>query len=119
MAPERLRIAVVGSRDFPSSDIVERFVYMLPRDVIVVSGGARGVDSWAEATAKHWRRDTDTYKADWAKHGKVAGFVRNNAIVKNCDIVVAFLHNGSKGTKHTISLAKYFGKPCYVVRTKS
>ena len=107
----------MGSRDFPHPGIVDRVVYLLPRDVVIVSGGARGVDSWAEATAKHWRRDTLIFKPDWAKHGRVAGFIRNNEIVRNCDMVIAFLHKSSKGTKHTISLAKYFDKPCYIVRT--
>ena len=118
MPPERVKVAIVGSRDFPYPALVDRVVYLLPRDIVIVSGGASGVDSWAEATAKHWRKDTLIFKPDWAKHGRVAGFIRNNEIVRNCDIVIAFLHKSSKGTKHTISLAKYLGKPCYVVRTK-
>lgn len=110
-----IRVAVVGSRDFPSQYIVERFVYELPPDVVIVSGGARGVDTWAEQTAKHHGRTVDIYIPNWSAHGKSAGFIRNNTIVRNCDIVVAFWYNNSKGTKHTIQLAKYLKKPCVIV----
>lgn len=82
-----------------------------------MSGGARGVDSWAVATALHHGRETLVFEPDWAKHGKVAGFVRNNEIVRNCDLVVAFHFGNSKGTKHTIGLCKYLKVPCLVVKT--
>jgi len=116
--PKFPRVAVVGSRDFPSQVIVERFVYMLPKQWTVVSGGARGVDSWAADTALHHRRDVLVYKAEWAKFGKSAGFVRNNQIVRDVDVIVAFHHNNSHGTKHTIQLARYLKKPCIIVRTQ-
>jgi hypothetical protein len=116
MMEEFPRIAVVGSRDFFSQDMVERFVYLLPRKWTIVSGGARGVDKWAEQTAKHHRRHTDIYEPDWKKYGKVAGFIRNNEIVRNCDIVVAFWDGRSKGTKHSIQLARYLNKPCIIVK---
>ena len=113
------RVAVVGSRDFPSKAMVERFVYLLPKDWTIVSGGARGVDAWAEGTAKCWGRHTDIYEPNWAKHGKAAGYIRNNYIVRNADVVVAFHHDNSRGTKHTIQLAKYLNKPCVIVRLQN
>jgi len=112
------RIAIVGSRDFPSQWAVESFVYQLPRSWTIVSGGARGVDKWAAQTALHHRRDLVVYEADWPKHGKAAGFIRNNEIVRNADIVVAFWDGKSKGTKHSIQLCKYLKVPCVIVRMK-
>jgi len=112
-----IRIGIVGSRDFPSQYLVERVVYELPKDAVIVSGGARGVDSWAAATALHHGRETVVHKPDWGKHGKVAGFIRNNEIVRDCDLVVAFYDGKSRGTKHTISLCSYLGVPCVVVKT--
>lgn len=109
------KIAVVGSRDFPDQRIVERFVFLLPRHWTIVSGGARGVDRWAEETANYWRRHTDIYPANWNKYGKSAGYIRNNEIVNNCDIVVAFWDLKSKGTKHTIQLARSLNKPCIII----
>lgn len=113
------RIAVVGSRDYFSKYLVERFVYLLPREWTVVSGGSRGVDSWAEQTAQHHFRYVDVYYANWKKFGKSAGFIRNNEIVNNCDAVVAFWDGKSKGTRHTIQLAKNLNKPCIIIRKKN
>ncbi len=117
LTPVPVRFAVVGSRDFPSEDMVVSTVYRLPRNAIIVSGGAKGVDTWAEKTARYHGKVVDIYPANWKKYGKSAGFIRNNDIIKNSDIVIAFLHNGSRGTKHSISLAKYLNKPCIIVRT--
>lgn len=110
------KIAVIGSRDFPNQYLVERVVYLFPRNWIVVSGGARGVDTWAAETAKHHRRKTEVKHAEWGKYGKSAGFIRNNEIVRSADLVIAFWSGNSKGTKHTIQLAKYLNKPCFIVR---
>jgi hypothetical protein len=109
------RIAIVGSRDYPSQHLVERFTYLIPRQWTIISGGARGVDKWAEETAKQWNRPIRVHKPQWGIYGKRAGFIRNNAIVRDSDIVVAFHHNNSRGTAHTISLAKYLSVPCIIV----
>jgi hypothetical protein len=48
-------VAVVGSRDFPNIPLVEWFVRRLADKhpgTVVMSGGARGVDKAAEATAR-------------------------------------------------------------------
>lgn len=110
------RIAVVGSRDFKSQYAVERLVYLMPQTWTVVTGGARGVDKWAEQTARHYLRDVVVYEPDWKKYGKSAGFIRNNEIVRDCDVVVAFWDGKSKGTKHSIQLARYLKKPCIILR---
>ena len=39
----RARIAVIGSRKFPSAHAVQTFAAALPDDSLVVSGGAAGV----------------------------------------------------------------------------
>ena len=112
----KVRLAVIGSRDFPSRYLVERLIYEIPKDIVLVSGGARGVDTWVEVAAKHHNRQIDIYPANWSQHGKNAGFVRNNQIIRNSDLVLAFWSDKSKGTKHSIQLAKYLGKTCIVVK---
>lgn len=44
-----MKLAVVGSREGADLGHVEGFVLELPADVVLVSGGAEGVDSTAEA----------------------------------------------------------------------
>lgn len=112
------KVAIVGSRGFSNRYLVDRLVYLLPKEWTIVTGGARGVDTWAEETAKHHLRHVRIHKADWKKFGRAAGFVRNNQIVRDCDIVIAYWDGVSKGTRHTIQLTKSLKKPCIIVRLK-
>jgi len=105
-----VRVAVVGSRDYPDLAQVGRYIRALPRGTVVVSGGARGVDSRAESAARNAGLVTDIYLADWDLHGKKAGYVRNMLLVDACDKLVAFWDGTSRGTKHAIELARSAGK---------
>ena len=109
-----MRIAIVGSRNYPALDDVRRYVNSLPADTVIVSGGARGVDITAEEAARKRGLATFIYPADWTKYGKQAGFRRNRQIVEDCDQVVAFWDGKSHGTAHSLRLAVAMGKPFVV-----
>lgn len=76
-----------------------------------MSGGARGVDIIAERAARARDLSTHIIFADWTKHGKSAGYRRNVAIVAVAHRVVAFWDGQSRGTKHTVDIARKAGKP--------
>jgi nucleoside 2-deoxyribosyltransferase len=82
---------------------------------VVVSGGARGVDLEAEGAARARGLAVQIFPADWDKYGKRAGFLRNQQIVDAADTVVAFHDGVSRGTLHTIGLAKAAGKPVRII----
>lgn len=125
-----MRVAVVGSRRFPSRPL---FDMLLARTIrqgdTIVSGGARGPDTWAEAYARANGLDVTVYPAAWetpcphgARHeryhtnGQVyyscQGHARNTTIVENCDRVVAFvMPDRTGGTEDTIRKALAAGKP--------
>lgn len=103
------RIAIVGSRDFPNLDQVREYIRTLPSDTVVVSGGARGVDRTAEGEATKLGLTVLSIRPDWDKYGKRAGFLRNEDIVRFAEKLVAFWDGKSKGTKHSIDLAKGYG----------
>jgi len=44
-------VAIIGSRRRKDEEVIRAFVRSLPSDTIVVSGGAKGVDQWAENEA--------------------------------------------------------------------
>ncbi len=112
---ENIRVAIVGSRGFQRRDWVVEFVKNLPPNVTVVSGHcANSPDVWAEKVAKERGLPTLIFPADWGEHGKAAGFIRNKLIVEAADIIVAFWDEESRGTKHTMDLAKAAGKPVQV-----
>lgn len=83
----------------------------LPKDFYLIQGGAKGVDDTALDWAVVNFCDGVTFKADWDKFGKSAGFIRNNQMLNEGkpDLVVAF--PGGKGTKMMVELAKKAGVP--------
>ena len=107
-------IAIVGSRDYPDWTHVTRYVDKLPWATVVISGGARGVDTVAVRYAAQRSLMTEVYKAYWNLHGKAAGMIRNQKIVDAADKVVAFWDGKSRGTADTIAKARKAGKPCEV-----
>lgn len=111
-----MNVAIVGSREFGDLKQVVAFVNALPAGTVVVSGGARGVDSIAEAAAKRRGLETCIYPADWLRWGKSAGIQRNVDIVHKADVIVAFWDGRSRGTEYTIELARVKGKALHVVR---
>lgn len=101
------RVAVVGSRNYPHCADIQDFIAHLPEDAIVVSGGARGVDTWAVEAAQARGLETVVH---------AAGIARNRIIVNDCHYMVAFWDGSSTGTKHAIDTARAAGK-YVVVRT--
>jgi predicted Rossmann fold nucleotide-binding protein DprA/Smf involved in DNA uptake len=79
-----------------------------------VSGGAKGVDTWAESEARRLGMSTMIFPAKWHLLGKMAGYARNRDIVDAADEVVAFWDGRSRGTAHTAEIAERAGKPVRV-----
>lgn len=109
-----MRIAIVGSRDYPDFDAVRAYVRTLPAGTIVVSGGARGVDTAAEEEAKQRGLEVKVWPADWARYGRRAGYLRNKEIEADSDRCAAFWYGQSPGTKSTIDLFRFAHKPVEV-----
>ena len=110
-----IRVAVVGGRDFNDYDRMCRVLDSTPRDIIeIVSGGAKGADTLAKRYALEHNIQYTEHLPDWKTHGKSAGYKRNVLIVNDADIVVAFWDGCSRGTKHTIDIAKAKNKELYV-----
>lgn len=109
-----MKLAIIGSRGYTNLPAVKTYVHSLPRDVIVVSGGARGVDTYAVLEASRREMQTQVYPADWHKHGKSAGMIRNKHMLSQVDAVTAFWDGSSKGTKHAIGFARARGIPVVV-----
>lgn len=107
-----MKVAIVGSRDYPALHIVRSYVAKLkvhePR-AVVISGNARGVDAAAQDEALKLAMRVYIIPADWSL-GRGAGYARNVEIVEEADVVVAFWDGQSRGTQHDIDLAKKHNK---------
>lgn len=110
-----MKIAIIGGRDFNNYDMVKETMSQYSPTAIV-SGGARGADSLARKYVTDNNIQLIEFLAEWDKYGRGAGFIRNKDIVANSDLVIAFWDGNSRGTQHSINLAKKANKELVVVR---
>lgn len=110
-----MQLAVIGSRTFDDFDLMVTTLDKFPNPTII-SGGARGADQLAARYARLRNAPLIEYLPDWNKHGKAAGFIRNQLIVDAADAVIAFWDGQSRGTAHSIDLARKARKRLLVVR---
>ena len=113
---ESVRVAVIGSRGITTVDLSQ---YIPKNCCLIVSGGAKGVDTIAEQYAKAHGIEIMIIRPDYEKYGRSAPIRRNDLIVDNADMVLAFWDGNSHGTKYTIDYAKRTGKPVKVYVPKN
>jgi hypothetical protein len=88
---------------------------------VIITGGAGGVDTFAHKWAMAGGFPTQVMRADWDKHGKRAGFVRNVAMLDEAGAggyVIAIWDGESRGTAHTITEARKRGMRVTIFRTE-
>ena len=111
-----MKVGIIGSRGFNNYELVDEVMNEHIDEVeVIVSGGAKGADTIGEFWAKQNNKNLLIFKPEWGKFGKRAGFIRNQDIVKNSDLVLAFWDGQSKGTKNSIDLCEKFGIPVKVI----
>lgn len=117
------RVGIVGSRDYPSKSDIASFVNKLPDGTEVISGGARGVDTWAVQAAE--KRGLPTHVFHPNKHipSPQRYFARNTQIVDRAWVIVAFsvTRDGTtptRGTSDTLRKAEKAGIPAITVLRK-
>lgn len=111
-----MKVAVVGGRDFADTKLLADTLDQVRSFDCLVSGKARGADSLAESYADLWNIPKIIHVPEWKKYGKGAAFIRNQLIIDDADIVVAFWDGKSKGTKDSIDRADKKGVPVIIVR---
>jgi len=84
-----MRVAIVGSRNYSNPAQVAEYVMWLPRDTVVISGAAPGVDSWALHVADAIGLKWEAYPANWEAFGRSAGPIRNAVMVAKSERAMA------------------------------
>lgn len=86
-----MRILVCGGRDFLDEDFLCEVLEEIQPDEII-SGMARGADSFAANYAEKASIDLLKFPANWTKYGKAAGPIRNQQMLDEGkpDLVIAF-----------------------------
>lgn len=104
-----MRVLVCGSRNFENWPWVHAELDKLEGVGTIIEGGATGVDRIAQewGIRKGWT--IETYAANWVKHGKAGGPIRNKQMLDEGkpDLVIAF--PGGKGTANMVKQAREAG----------
>jgi hypothetical protein len=104
-----MRVLVCGGRDFHDIELVNVVLAELDKSIgitTIIHGKAKGADTlggvWGEANQK----EILVFPADWKKHGKRAGPIRNQQMLDegHPDLVVAF--PGGNGTEHMKKISR-------------
>jgi len=120
---QKMKIIIAGSRTITNKYLINRNIFkgiesLVPfskiDETIIISGGARGVDTEGESWAKSFGFPVKRFLPEWNKYGKKAGFLRNKEMINEADALIAIWDGKSKGTEHTINLAKEKNIPFYV-----
>lgn len=115
------KLAIIGSRTFYDYTKLEHLATNICDKLgitTIVSGGAKGADLLGERFADEKNLKKLIFIPDWDKHGKSAGYKRNVDIVTNSDIVLALWDGESKGTQHSMNIAKSQNKHVIVYNYK-
>lgn len=103
-----MKTIIAGSRDITDYEVVKKAIESCDFITVtsVISGGARGVDYLGEKWAKDNKIPYEIIPADWVYYKKRAGFIRNLAMARHADALIAIWDGASPGTKHMINTAR-------------
>lgn len=108
-----MKVLVCGGRDFNDALTLGSWLGGIHKNngpiTLLIEGGARGADYMAREFAKWSGIPTQTFEADWTKHGRAAGPIRNQQMLDEGkpDLVVAF--EGGDGTRDMVTKARAAG----------
>lgn len=107
-----LRVLICGSRDWTDYERIYAILEgIAPYVACVIEGEARGADSLARRAAESLGIPVLKFPADWNKHGRAAGPIRNQQMLDEGkpNRVLAFQLHNSSGTTDMIRRAKKAG----------
>jgi DNA-binding MurR/RpiR family transcriptional regulator len=107
---EERRVLICGGRDYDDAPAMEAALRrLLQHGDVVIHGGARGADAMAgDIAGRLLGHAVEVYPADWHKHGKAAGPIRNQQMLgTGIDLVIAF--SGGRGTADMVNRARRAG----------
>ena len=107
-----MRVLVCGGRDFNDEKALRYAMNSVTagaENVVIIHGGARGADSLAGLIADKAGVPVEVFPADWDRHGKRAGFVRNTQMLVEGKPDLVLAAPGGKGTAMMVEIARKAG----------
>ena len=96
------RMAAIAQTFFRIRALKEKFKERL----VVLTGGASGVDTYAMQAAQELGIPLRTSRPDYQKYGKRAPLIRDEQMVDHAHHVIGFWNGVSSGTGHTLKYAR-------------
>ena len=118
---EEFKLIVAGGRDFKDAELLSRTINDMAtriyadKAISIVTGMAQGADLLAYYFAVKHNVVTYKFPADWNKHGKSAGMIRNKEMGDFSDGLLAFWDQKSRGTRQMIEYMQSLNKPAHIV----
>lgn len=107
-----MKLLIAGSRSITDYDLSPH----VPDGVdLIITGGAKGVDTLGEAYARRRGIPTVTVKPAYEKYGRAAPILRDEEMVDMADAVLVVWDGKSRGSKHTADYARKTGKQLILV----
>lgn len=119
-----MKLIIAGTRDLDIDDLfMDRLIGLficphtpdLPKNFEIVSGGASGIDSCGECFARGLDIKVTRFPANWEKHGKAAGPIRNKEMAKYADALLLIWNGVSHGSANMKDEMRRLNKPIYEV----
>lgn len=113
------RVIITGSRDWDDEDkiesVIDMFVDLFGDELVIVHGACpEGADIIAKTICERKGITMDPHPAEWGKHGRAAGPIRNAKMVGlGAELVAAFPEGIAKGTRGCMKLAADADLPVY------
>lgn len=116
-----MKLLVAGSRDITDALFIRQHIALhiqrrgFPENIELISGMARGVDTIAANFAQDCNLILHKFPADWDKHGRSAGYIRNKEMGECADELLAFWDGKSNGTKNMIDIMRILKKKTTII----
>ena len=107
-----MKLLIAGSRTIENFDLSP---YIPTNTILIISGGAKGVDSLAEKYADQNKISKLIVRPQYHRFGKAAPLKRNEEMISLADKVLVIWDGKSNGAKHMITHAKKALKPITII----
>lgn len=108
-----MKVIVCGSRDHTPLKLMTKVLEELQQtygdELLVITGGCKGVDKCAELVCKRRGIACKVFPANWKRHGRAAGPIRNKQMLEQEPNLVLAFHPDlakSKGTRHMVRISR-------------
>ena len=118
------KVIIAGGRDFTDYEYMSKELSKLlfnsshfdGDSITIISGMAKGADTLAIKYADEHQMTKILFPANWKKYPIIAGFLRNEDMLRIATHVIAFWDGKSSGTKHMRDIADEKGIPVWIYK---